>query len=445
MLEAFRFQNFKSYRDATLPLGPLTVLVGANASGKSNAIEGICTLSWLARGQKLSAVQYAEGPAGQNVRGRIQDMSYREGGEFTLSCDLNETLCKGWNKLSISISSQDEELRIIGESITGKQHESPLYRLIDRSKGIIPGVMVSYNRFSLPVDPPPITCDYQSALFTQLDSPARFADLYWEAQEIIPLVSKSFQRLLSSVLFLDPIPSQMRGYSARFLSDKILRGNATNISAVLYYLWWDPAREECNRKEILEFIRSLPEQDISSLDFIKTPRNEVMLELEETFGGTTRKFDASLLSDGTLRVLAVAAAMLSAPEQSVVVIEEIDNGVHPSRAHHLLENIRRIAERRNLRVLLTTHNPAMLDALPDAAVPDVVFCYRDPEDGSSRLLRLQDFPDYPELIAQGRLGYLTTSGILDRAVKSYQGPEVKRQKASEWLRRLEAQIAGDAA
>ena len=37
MLNAFRFQDFKSYRDATLPLGPLTVLIGANASGKSNA------------------------------------------------------------------------------------------------------------------------------------------------------------------------------------------------------------------------------------------------------------------------------------------------------------------------------------------------------------------------------------------------------------------------
>ena len=438
MLEAFRFQNFKSYHDATLPLGPLTVLVGANASGKSNAIEGIYTLSWLARGQKLSAVQYGEGPAGQSVRGRIQDMFYREGGEFTLSCDLNETLCKGWNKLSISISSQDDELSIIGESITGKQHEFPLYRLVEGSKGIIPGVMVSYNRFSLPADPPPITCNYQSAMFNQLDSPARFGELYWEAQAIIPLVSKSFQRLLSSILFLDPIPSQMRGYSVRFLSDKILRGNAGNISAVLYHLWSDSAGGMSNREDILEFIRSLPEQDISGLDFIHTPRGEVMLKLKETFGGSTREFDASLLSDGTLRVLAVAAAMLSAPEQSMVVIEEIDNGVHPSRAHHLLENIRRIAERRNLRVLLTTHNPAMLDALPDAAVPDVVFCYRDPEDGSSRLLRLQDFPDYPELIAQGRLGHLMTSGILDRFIKGYQGPEVKMQKALAWLESIKS-------
>ena len=49
-------------------------------------------------------------------------------------------------------------------------------------------------------------------------------------------------------------------------------------------------------------------------------------------------------------------------------------------------------------------NPALLDALPDDAVPHVVFCYRDRADGSSRLVRLMDLPDYPELIARGSVG-----------------------------------------
>ena len=101
-----------------------------------------------------------------------------------------------------------------------------------------------------------------------------------------------------------------------------------------------------------------------------------------------------------MRVLAIAAAILSAPP-GLVVIEEIDNGVHPSRAAQLLNQVSRIAKARNLRVLISSHNPALLDALPDDAVPDVVFCYRDPADGSSRLIRLADVPDYPELIAQG--------------------------------------------
>lgn len=53
MLTSFSLRDFKSFREASLPLGPLTVLIGANAAGKSNAIEALRLLSWLAQGQKL--------------------------------------------------------------------------------------------------------------------------------------------------------------------------------------------------------------------------------------------------------------------------------------------------------------------------------------------------------------------------------------------------------
>ena len=73
------------------------------------------------------------------------------------------------------------------------------------------------------------------------------------------------------------------------------------------------------------------------------------------------------------------------------------------------------------------HNPALLDALPDDAVPNVVFCYRGPETGTSRLVRLADIPHYPELIAQGAVGHLVTRGILDRFVKLHPGSEERRR------------------
>jgi hypothetical protein len=198
------------------------------------------------------------------------------------------------------------------------------------------------------------------------------------------------------------------------------------------------------RQEILSFIQSLPEQDIQGLAFLKGPRNDVMVQLVESFGGVPRAYEAALLSDGTLRVLAIAAAMLSAPEGSLVVIEEIDNGVHPSRARHLLERIQTVAERRSLRVLLSTHNPAMLDALPDKAVPDVVFCYRDPVEGDSRLVRLGSLPDAPELLLQDTLGHLMTTGALERFVKTHQGPEARKQKARAWLASLRGSTQGAA-
>ncbi|WGG50825.1 AAA family ATPase [Rugamonas sp. DEMB1] len=75
MLVAVTLENFKSYRQARLPLSSLTVLIGANASGKSNAIEGMRLQCWLAQGQRLTAIQSAV----QNgvVRGTVEGPGIR--------------------------------------------------------------------------------------------------------------------------------------------------------------------------------------------------------------------------------------------------------------------------------------------------------------------------------------------------------------------------------
>ena len=87
-------------------------------------------------------------------------------------------------------------------------------------------------------------------------------------------------------------------------------------------------------------------------------------------------------------------------------------------------------------MLLSSHNPALLDATPDEAVGDVAFCYRDERTGASRLTRLADIPAYPELVAQAPLGRLLTRGVIDRFVKQMPAPEVRRRNAREWLEGL---------
>lgn len=429
MLTEFTLANFKSYRTSRLPLGSLTVLIGANAAGKSNALEGLRFLSWLAQGQKLSSIQYAVNRAERVVRGRVDDLCYRGESSFTLGCRLDST---EWNQLEITLNVRDGELHISGERIIASTGQIPLYDLDLPSQGAGTDVGVAYNSFTKGKNKPRIMCSDQMAMFVQLDSPGYFDAKFPKSQKIIPETVRDYQRVLKNILFLDPVPAQMRSYS--FKSDKRLQEDGTNLSSVLFHLWENPVE---NQQVILNFIQSLPEQAINGLDFLFGPRDEVMVRLAETFGNTRRDCDAALLSDGTLRVLAIAAALLSATAGSLVVIEEIDNGVHPSRAQHLLASIRALAEQRQLRVLLSTHNPALMDALPDAALGDVVFCFRDPQDGDSRLVRLGDLDEFPGLISQGPLGQLVTTGIVDRFVKSPHTPEDRKQQAFAWLSRLQ--------
>lgn len=429
MLTAITLENFKSYRSARLPLAPLTVLIGANASGKSNAVEAMRLLSWLAQGQKLSAIRYAIHDGEQVVRGKVQDLAYCEGDSFSIGCETDHD---DFNRLSMTVSLREDGLHLAGEQIAGIR--LPLYDLDQPSTGRSTDVRVAYDNFSRGGKKPHVVCSDQMAIFTQLTSPATFDAKHRKSRETIPKIARAYEASLGSMLFLDPVPARMRDYS--FPGEHRLNGDGSNISSVLWDLTEGARSTDEATADVLGFVKSLPEQNIAGFDFLKEPRGGVMIQLEETFGAQTRRYDASLLSDGTLRVLAIAAAMLSAQSGSLVVIEEIDNGVHPSRARHLLDSIRNLARRRNLRVLLSTHNPALLDALPDEAVPDVVFCYRDPEDGSSRLVRLDDLPTYPELVAQGSLGDLATSGALERAAKIRIDEATRRSLALAWMDRL---------
>lgn len=436
MLRTFSLENFKSYRQATLPLDALTVLIGANASGKSNLIEGMRLLSWLAQGQKLSAIQYAVQSGNQVIRGTIDDLIYQHQSRFGFRV---RTSAEVWDSLSMSIERRTDGLHINAETLTHDGANIPLYTLDQAATRNSTDVGVAYNNFAKGPNKPRITCNDQSAIFTQLTSPASFAKEHSKSRKYIPPLAEDLERWLSAMLFLNPTPAQMRNYA--FPSDALLQENGSNVSAVLFNLWGrdEQAHEPCyaaNRATLLNFIQSLPEQNIVRLSFLEEPRGGVLLCLTETFGNVEHDYHAGLLSDGSLRVLALAAAMLSAAPGSLVVIEEIDNGIHPSRAQHLLQHVQSIASDRQLRVLISTHNPAMLDALPESALQDVVFCYRDPADGSSRLVRLAELPDYPELMAQGSLGDLLTSRRLENFVKFRPSADERKQRNLQWLAQM---------
>jgi predicted ATPase len=428
MLQSIALENFKSYRSAKLPLAELTVLIGANASGKSNLIEAIQVLSWIARGRRLGDLVMALKERELAVRGTPMDLTYGGAGQFGYDCIISDDTGDRL-KLEMKLSIDDLGMRVVDEKLwpIGEQTGFPLYQIEEPANKYGNEIQVAYNNYARGGKKPRIICIDQQAVFTQLTTPARFGSEHTRSQQEIPAAAERLRRTLEAVLFLDPVPGRMRDYS--FIVDRVLRGDGANVSAVLFDLCQQPD----GKAHVLAFVRSLPEQDIQDIDFLEGPRREVMVKLTETFGGTPRPTEAARLSDGTLRVLAVAAALLSVPSGSMVVIEEIDNGVHPSRAESLLSHIQAIATKRKLRVLLTTHNPALLDAIPTESIPNVVACYREPQQGDSRLIRLQDLKSYPELVAQGPIGRLVTKGILDRFLKNPPSLEQNKQSTQQLL------------
>ena len=266
-------------------------------------------------------------------------------------------------------------------------------------------------------------------VFSKREENFKFSLLYKFRNSEIAL-----KRNLSESFFFDFVPSQMRYES---LTEKDLRPNGQNLAGVLHYLCEKDGYASDNKTKLLNLIKSLPEQNIIDIKFYVDHRERVEFALIENFANTPKEFPMDLLSDGTLKVLAIATALLSVSTGSTLVIEEIDSSIHPSRAHDILSLMRQYAEERGLKLLLSTHNPALMDAIPDEALADVVFCYRDPQQGDSRLVRLGDLDDYVGLVVQGSLGDLVTRGIVERFVKHPKTKEEKKRQALDWLKQMQ--------
>ncbi len=54
MITSLRLRNFKNFTDERLALGPFNVIVGANASGKSNVCDAFRFLNGIGRGYTLA-------------------------------------------------------------------------------------------------------------------------------------------------------------------------------------------------------------------------------------------------------------------------------------------------------------------------------------------------------------------------------------------------------
>ena len=76
MIKSVRMVNFKNFADETLRLGPFTVIVGANASGKSNIRDAFRFLHGIGRGYTLAEI-LGGSTAGANCR--VDRDSWRDG------------------------------------------------------------------------------------------------------------------------------------------------------------------------------------------------------------------------------------------------------------------------------------------------------------------------------------------------------------------------------
>ena len=460
MLKKLILENWKSFRYAELYFDPLTVLIGTNASGKSNVVEALEFLRRMATGETVDVALNGD-RALPPIRGGLDWVAfkYANPSEVTLKIFISKDNIETDCSYSIKINPQIKSHKIIEESVeekcqnvifneiikiiennypsfsnVNKSLDEQLLKKINRTdfekfrhscleenieENIINEIInerwkndrdlqnkYEYDQLSIHDRN---DLDNELNLKLSLEFAERMKNFYL-SELALPFIKKS----LIDIFIINPIPSQMRDFSR--LSETIEQ-DMSNIAGVLAALPEDQKLEV--ESTLSYYIQHFPEGDIKKVWAEKVGRLgiDAMLYCQEEWQpGQITEIDARSMSDGTLRFIGILTALLTQPEGSLIVIEEIDNGLHPSRAELLVKTLREIGSKRKIDLLITTHNPALLDALGPEIVPFVVVAHRDSETGESKLTQLEDIENLPKLLASGTLGKLATKGSIEKSL-----------------------------
>ena len=410
-LVQLRLPAFKSLQRAYVGLRPLTLLVGRNGSGKSNIIDAAAVLSALASGATIRDALDG-GRDGPLVRGGSEGCAPAGRDSFQIGCAarIDGRIYYLVVEVSVRPSVQIVRERLWTRRSGGSQHGEIQDLLTTDAPRPNSGDIIARWGNQKRGRNPAVTFRATQLLTSQVATRVPATE---KAGREIHRVAAQMLEALRGIFILDPIPQQMREYVPE--KDTRLRRNADNLSAVLA----DLMRDEPTREALFEMTRSLSEAQVADLDIVSSDLGDVMTTLRERLGDELHPIPARLMSDGTLRFLAVAAALLEAraaeepdgttPARRLLVVEELENGLHPSQVQLLLERLKSEAAT-GASTLATTHSPAMLDALSGDDHDGVIVCSRDAH-GWTRATRLTDFPDYFEVIGGGPLG---TAAIRDR-------------------------------
>lgn len=403
MLERLRLRDFKSFSDETLQLGPFSVVVGANASGKSNIRDSLRFLHGIGRGYSIADIVGGKyGVGGQveweQLRGGTQEIV-----RFGLPhFHLNATLLLGALRVEYAIRigftgpASAGRLGVLGEGLRSgeemiylspieKEHDEVLRRVQigDPSGQHSPGVDIRARP-----DQPAIG---------QIVENKRVASRHKE-------IAKQTLDALGSMRFLDLSPEAMR--KPAFPGQVILGDGGENLPTVLEDICTDRQRKDT----LADWLRELTPMDVRDFSFPRDPvTGQVHLVIQEGEGQSVSAYSAS---DGSLRFLAMLAALLGPDPANVYVFEEIDNGIHPARLRLLVELIEGQTKKRGLQVVTTTHSSEMLGMLGDEAFEKASLVCR--LDDRAVIRRLAELPNARE--HRRELGRLHMGGWMENAV-----------------------------
>jgi predicted ATPase len=377
LLSQFHVKGFKSLIDVKLELSPLVVLMGPNAAGKSNILESLLLLSRLVMEKTLAAA--LEPP----LRGYpLEAFSLRETGlegllqqdraELTLAAVVRPARISGKAspsplryRVSIRTQPKSGSLEIADEYLARLTRDADEIKQKPRIERSDSHLLVRQLGEAGAPRHEPLGLNHTLASNRQFTGERRYPD---------------FDRLRGELsawqtYYLDPRVAMREPQPPREVNDIGPRGEW--IAPFLYRL----KESEAHAKHFRAIGRALRSAipSIEGLDVDLDPRRGTLDILIRQNGAP---FSSRVISEGTLRVLALCCIAGNPWPGELIAFEEPENGVHPRRIGVIANLLASMAQRRS-QVVLTTHSPTLIAAMLSRAraAPKQVRLYRCSQHG----------------------------------------------------------------
>ena len=426
MIRRIEALNYRCLRHVSQPLEHFHVLVGPNASGKSTFLDVLGLVRDLLTKGVDDAILAREGTIESVGRARsVDELIFNQIAdrfELAIELEIPDELRKpklgnyyriARYEIAIGKDSENGELTIINETLwlcpEPRSHTTsqvspfpneptpPASVLTRRArKGwhkVISKTERSYHTVNSEIG-------VWSGSGTLRINPRRAALTYLlQDEEFFPIALWVQNLLMEGIHVLALNSAAMRRPSSPSVP-RTFRMDGSNLPLVVRDL---RNHYEEDFKDWLEHLRTvLP--DLQTIDVVERPEDR-HLYLNVHYSTLEHPVPSWLLSDGTLRLLALTLLAYLPHHQKVYLIEEVENGIHPRAIEAVFQSLSSVYDG---QVLLATHSPLIVGLTKQ----EQVLCFAKNPSGATSIVRGSEHPKLKDWRGQVDLGTLYAAGVL---------------------------------
>ncbi len=399
MIKRIKIEGYKSFKSLDLKLSPVSVIFGPNASGKSNLLDAIQILSRMAtcktlgeafeghRGFPLESFYYGDVGFEEMLKRDKLEMSFEVDVQLSQSVldqfesetpilapghspDKKEVVNRIIHRFlrhTLSIEALAPTWRV---ALAEGEELLPIHGDGTERRGLNPILRRTWRKPKGPAIE--LRQDGESAAYVFSVEP----DWSGIFPRLIPVFPKEPDSPGESTALLPFFPhlsayqKELSEWSSYYLDPGIMR---------------QPANGEftrsigCKGERLPAFLNVLEQDNPKSFDSFRLTLNmlmpgEVSIEIDRKEAGMVGlrliengvSHSSRLISDGTLRLMGLLAALYPKSSATVICVEEPENGVHPTRIRLIADILKNAAKYYSKQLIVTTHSPLFAEQFEDS-------------------------------------------------------------------------------